>query len=545
MKRWLFLVHRWLGLFGCVLILLWFGTGFVMMYVPYPDLLESERLEHAAPIAIDRVRIGPARALALARLAVPVDDRVERLRLIQSGPQPVYSIRFERGGWLGIDASSGEPLHMTSALASQVAEHFAGVPALDAQPVDVDQWSMQAGLDPHRPLWAVRMADGGVHYLSGRTGELLRDTSLNERAWNWVGSVVHWIYPTVLRREARVWHWVVIAASSYALAVAVLGTVAGLVRWRWRDAGRRSPYRGWMRWHHVLGLACAVFTLAWLTSGLLSMNPGEVFSDESISTADADAWRGASFEDADVRRALDASLPPTAGVPESPAVEIEWWPGARLRSAAPVPASSTEAPGGVGVRAGVLHGPREQRLWWREASASDWLAQSVGAQEIAERGARLGPPSGRPAVLAITRVADDDLYHYRRFEAAPPAWRVRLDDARATWLQVDARSGELLSRLDRSNRVQRWLYHGLHSWDLGVLLRHRPLWDALMLPALALGFVFSVTSVVIAVRRLAAMRRRAQERRAAAALHPDPRAAPRWRRLEASVSLSSPARKNP
>ncbi len=35
-KRQLHLLHRWLGIGIGVLVLLWFGSGIVMMYVPYP-----------------------------------------------------------------------------------------------------------------------------------------------------------------------------------------------------------------------------------------------------------------------------------------------------------------------------------------------------------------------------------------------------------------------------------------------------------------------------------------------------------------------------
>ncbi len=496
MKRWLFLVHRWLGLFGCLLIALWFGTGFVMMYVPYPELLESERLARAAPIALQQVRATPAQALAAAYSGASAGDSTQRLRLLQSGSRPVYAVKLSARGWVGIDAASGTPLLMDAALAKSVGERFAGVPALSAEAVEPDQWSMQGYLDVHRPLWAVRMADGGVHYLSGRTGELLRDSSSNERAWNWVGSVVHWIYPTVLRRDAQLWHWVVIVLSSYALLVALLGTAIGLMRWRWRDPRRRSPYTGWQRRHHLLGLGCAIFAIAWLVSGLLSMNPGGVFSDASISPARARAWHGGTLDDAAARRALDGSLPIQAG--EVPAIEIEWWPdiGTAFDDTA--------------VRARVRHTATVQSLWRRGEHSTEWVAHSVDAAEIVTRWKRLEPPLADAPLLAIERIDSEDLHHYRRFDPVEPIWRARLGDIVSTWLHVDAGSGELLATPDRSNRVERWAYHGLHSWDFAVLLEHRPLWDALVLPALLLGFMFSITSLVVAAQRIAAMRRRAR-----------------------------------
>ena len=60
----------------------------------------------------------------------------------------------------------------------------------------------------------------------------------------------------------------------------------------------------------------------------------------------------------------------------------------------------------------------------------------------------------------------------------------------------------VLGKLDSTQRVKRWLFAFLHSWDLPVLLSSRPLWDiALILLSLG-GLVLSLTGVVIGVRRL-------------------------------------------
>lgn len=56
--------------------------------------------------------------------------------------------------------------------------------------------------------------------------------------------------------------------------------------------------------------------------------------------------------------------------------------------------------------------------------------------------------------------------------------------------------------MDRSRRVYRWLFNGLHSFDFPGLTNHRPLWDIVILTLLTLGFVFSVIGVVIGWRRV-------------------------------------------
>src|SRR5438045_3212101 len=61
---------------------------------------------------------------------------------------------------------------------------------------DHDQWTVPNGLDLHRPLYRIALNDahGSEPYVSSTTGEVVRDTTRRERTWNYVGSVVHWIY---------------------------------------------------------------------------------------------------------------------------------------------------------------------------------------------------------------------------------------------------------------------------------------------------------------------------------------------------------------
>jgi len=456
MKRWLFLAHRWLGLGACLLVLLWFASGFVMMYVPFPALTEAERL--AALPEIDTRALKPP---------PPVDAQTERLRLLQPVREPVYAL-LDAGGWHAVSARTGRPVKVDAAAARAAAEQFAGVASISVEPVERDQWTVAGNLDAHRPLWVVTLVDGARHYVSSRTGEVVRDTARSERAWNWVGAVVHWVYPTVLRSQPRTWHWVVVALSGYALLTAVLGTVVGLWRWRRYASGRRTPYRGWMRWHHLLGLGGAMFILAWLFSGLLSMNPGDVFSPQRVPPEMLAAWRGGAL--------------PLADAPTAPAREVEWL---------------ADPEGGLQVLRGASGEVRLLRH-----------GQPVLVDEAFLR--RRAPALGLGEPVAVQRLAAPDLYlNARASPGVLPVWRLRFADAQARWLHVDGLTGQPLAVLDRSARASRWLYHGLHSWDFEPLLQRRPLWDVLMLAALAIGTALSVTSVVIAWRRLFPARRRA------------------------------------
>ena len=86
-KRWLFLLHRWLGVVLCAFFAMWFVSGVVMMYVGYPKLTEAERLQHLPPLDVASSALSPGQALDKAGISGPLQD----LRLaVASGGRTVY-----------------------------------------------------------------------------------------------------------------------------------------------------------------------------------------------------------------------------------------------------------------------------------------------------------------------------------------------------------------------------------------------------------------------------------------------------------------------
>ncbi len=456
------------------------------MYVPFPRLTEVERLNALPLIDFSQVRLSPsdarenARALfVLENQGKPIDanvrpDRLEIIRLVQPGDTPIYALRFARSGWVGIDAMQGTRVPVSEAQAKRAVAAWSASSVVSVSSLTVDQWSVYPGLKPHRPLFAVDLHDGGRHYVSSRTGELVRDTSQFERGWNWVGAVVHWIYVTPIRENGDLWHWVVVVLSVYAIVVALLGMVLGVIRFRKYASGRWSPYQGWMRWHHILGLVGAAFVFSWLVSGLLSMNPGAVFARADVAQL-SDAWRGATLD--------EVALPSAPPMSRSAAKEIEWH---AFRE---------------NLVAISRFGDSSNRI---DAETKNGLTSwTVDRAFVEPRAATLAAARGT-TVASFEHLGKHDLYYYPRTRARPlPAWRIVLADDSSTWWHVDGTTGDLVNAMSRSNRVERWVYNGLHSWDFAPLLKHRPWsWDIPMLIAMTIGFAFSLTCVVVAGRRL-------------------------------------------
>ncbi|WP_254608297.1 PepSY domain-containing protein, partial [Achromobacter ruhlandii] len=140
-------------------------------------------------------------------------------------------------------------------------------------------------------------------------------------------------------------------------------------------------------------------------------------------------------------------------------------------------------------------------------AAADAQAVTLDPAALRAAAARLVPG----ATLTDLQVLDRyDFYYYGRDEHAMlghiekplPVWRLVFDDPQASWVYLDPRTGQVLSRQDRGNRASRWLFAFLHSWDWTGLLARRPLWDILLVFLSLGGVALSLTGVVIGWRRL-------------------------------------------
>jgi hypothetical protein len=84
--RTLVLFHRWLGVAFCLLFAMWFASGIVMHFIPFPSLSESERVAGLLPIDFKRVAHGPVQAV------------------VASGIEAVPCARGRARGWTGLRA---------------------------------------------------------------------------------------------------------------------------------------------------------------------------------------------------------------------------------------------------------------------------------------------------------------------------------------------------------------------------------------------------------------------------------------------------------
>ena len=285
----------------------------------------------------------------------------------------------------------------------------------------------------------------------------------------YAGAVLHWLYLTPLRRNTGLWTQTIVWLSVSGCVMCLSGLTWGLL------VARRSPYTGIMRWHHYAGLVFGVFTFTWIFSGLLSMDPWDWHPSTAPTRAQRDAVTGGPFAldratlDA-VQRALGALR--SAGVRDAELVQFR----------------------------GEPHFAGEHRLASLVQPERGAFAQfDARAIEAAARSAMPDAPVEESAWL----VDYDAYYADRRGRTlALPVLRVKFADANATWLYVDPFRGEIVRKEERLTRVNRWLYHGFHSFDLPFLYARRPLWDVIVIALSLGGLASALTSLAPAWRRV-------------------------------------------
>ncbi len=462
--------HRWLGIAAGLLFVAWFVSGIVMMYARMPALPAEELSRRLQPIDIAQIRTSPADAL---RASGRVTDRI---RVTTFGDRVVYRLTLGRVS-TSVLAESGRLLEELTAddavavVRALIPEHV-GTIRHDALLMDADQWTM--GVRAQMPVHRVAVGDAGgsYYYVAQRSGEIVMRTTAAERRWAYPGAVLHWLYFAPFRRQAALWTQTIIWVSVAGCLMCITGLVWGLT------VARRSPYSGLMKWHHYSGLIFGAASLTWVFSGLLSMGPWGWSPGNAPTRVQRERIAGGPLPltslTADNVRGAATRLAATAEDVAIKEIELVQFDGALYLAA-----SGTLVP----------------------AVPSERVAFQQFPREAIERAAHMAMPG--VAVDDMTWLNTYDNYYYARDDhLALPVLRVRYADANRTWLYLDPRRGVIVRKEERLSRVERWLYHGLHSLDFPFLYYRRPLWDIVMIALSGGGIVLSATTLLPGWRRL-------------------------------------------
>lgn len=496
MKRLLFLAHRWLGIILCLLLLLWSFSGLMMIYAGPSGISPDVRLAHSQPLPAAETGHWLSLSEAWQRSGLATTRQPATARLSMQAGEAIWLVTDTTGQRLRLSAEDGQNLPLSPAQALQIARDWwpASQQARLQAVFERDASTAMMNYDPYRPFYRVALDDAEQHEvtISQKSGEVVKSTTRLQRILFWSGSYLHFLRPldAIGLAEARkpILTWGALAA----LLSVCSGLWLGVGRWRPAWLGKRpypngssNPYRAlWQRWHLWLGLSAGLLAFTWCLSGFLSGNPWQLFGQQGGHGKAHQHGQPllptpiTGLPMAQIAGQLQATKP-------QPAVELNWYQLGRQQQ----------------LQAQDGHG----RIWLLASAGSSSPQQEAGFSQDDVFLALRSNKHASPIRTAELLQQDDDYYYssprISRAERPLPVWRIKLDDAAASWLYVNPQTGATVLQLKQGQRSLRWLFSGLHNWDLPIL-NYRPLWDIWILLGSITCMALGLTAVVLGWRRL-------------------------------------------
>jgi hypothetical protein len=483
-RKWMILTHRYLGICLSLLFVVWFISGIAMIYAKgMPRLTPELRLDRLTPLNLAQVRLTASEAVAQAEVS-PNPRRVVLLTIMD---RPAY--RFTSSGEVIVFADTGEVLEGVDAGAAvTIAGRFMGLPVTMLRHVtfltEGDQWTI--GERNQMPMHKI-LVDDAAHtelYVSEPLGEVAVQTTRGSRALAWIAAIPHWLYFAPLRLNDDLWRQVILWASGLGAISTLIGLILAIIQFspsrpfRIKNLRLYIPYAGWMRWHYIAGVFFGVFALTWVFSGLLSMEPWDWASTGGLGSGMRQAFAGGP---------LDLSLFPAVDAAEwnralhgSTIKEIEFL---RIQGDPYYVVRSTEN--------------KPQLI---SANPLEIHNEPFTIESLLSRAKQANP--GIPIVESQVLSSYDSYYYSRDAELPLPVLRIKFDDPDKTWFYIDPRMGQIMARFQRRARLERWVYHGLHSLDFSFWYFNRPLWDITVIVLSIGGAVLSILGLWLGFKRV-------------------------------------------
>jgi PepSY-associated transmembrane protein len=507
MKRFiatLIVVHRYVGLAFCLIFLIWFASGLVMVFKRMPEFAAEERLARLPQLDPATIRLTPSQAFE----AAGTGGSPQRVLLTSVQSRPVYRFAFDAGS-LSVFADDGsylenvEPENAVAIVRAMFPESGGSARYLDTK-AEPDQWTITNRFSATGGLHRVALGDaaGTEVYVAEATGEIVMKTDRASRFWGYAGPVTHWFYFTPLRwNHAPLWNDLIVYGSVIGCVLCLLGLVIGVYRFsfsrRFMRGTSATPYVGWLRWHHYAGLLFGVIAFTWTFSGLLTMTPWNLFPAAGPTRAQVRAIRGDALAldrfgvtPTDALGVFQTRFQPKElellqfmGTPYYAAYERDL--SVRPHQDSARYASRDERPARVLVSADG-DAPGIRNAFTRDELLDAARAAMAGTEPV-----------------EVTWLTAFDAYYYDRTGGRRlPALRAKFDDPDQTWLYLDSSDGSLVLAEVRGSRAERWLYQGLHSLDFPRLYQTPWVWYPLIVGLSLGGIALSVTSVIVAWRFL-------------------------------------------
>ena len=462
----LFDVHKITSLSIAVFFLMWFITGIVLIYHPYPKV--SEKLLY------DKKETLPSSLPDLSSVLSKMGDKVKSLSLKQFQGQTLFS--------------TDKAPDITYSVVERVAKHWIDAPIERVDTLkEREQWVLFTKYDKELPIYKFYFDDAERHelFISGRTAEVLQMTTAKQRVWAWIGAIPHKFYVPCIRRNVETWQNTVAIVSGICLMAALSGWILGICLWIKNCQKKRvwgNPYKKrWSRWHFSFGLAFGIFLIAWAVSGIFAMQRVPqwlVPMEGDYSFKSSRLWgRGMLPMEAyqlDYRK-LKETYPDLK--------EVEWCRYADIPTYR------------------IITGEEELLI---DASGDEVRPLLIPEKTIVKG---LKKIHGEEVDMKVSLIDEFDNYYLsRRVSLELPVYKIEVEDANGSLYYVNLETG-YIRYLNNNKMVRKWLFNGIHYLDVSWLGARPWLWYTCIWVLCGGCLVVCVSGLVLGFRKLLSKRK--------------------------------------
>lgn len=479
LKQLIIQLHSILGSLLSLMFVMWFLSGFVMIFAGFPHASKKKEFAHLETITDEELK----------QLKALPSDLSGQLILEKRQGEIIYELTQVRGKEQIYDAKNLKAIDAYSREdVLSLARLFSGSEVLSFEKrMELDQWMPWSYCQDWLPIYKCYIKDEAhTHlYISAVNGRVVQETTRKSRWAARLGAIPHWIYFKSVRLKTDFWLSLVYWISLLGVLASLSGLILGFIRLKrrrkranWSDMSIYKKF--WYKWHHITGFVFGLFVFTFILSGMVSVAEIPQFIAPTYNKQSARQVWTQKFDSKDSLRIAAKQIGETLSK-ESDVKRIVW--------------KTILDKNCLHVYTHELNSPEIYIL--ENDSLIEKLAYS--RMEIENWAKRVYKTSSFSLTL---QNHDDNYYHVSGLNRPLPVWKLQVNDADESSLYIHPQTAELIKSYTTNKRWHRWFYKGLHSFDFPFLVKHEWL-RRLLLIVLSLGGTFvSVSALYLTWRML-------------------------------------------
>ena len=270
--------HRFSGTIMAFMMLVWFLSGFVLLFYEFPEWENKNQLQYLKNISSDEISFPDSVIAKKTEIYKLNNDLVYKFDdvVCDQSFQPIKKLSIQNA-------------------VKFVSEKFdISFKNYETESIsEPDIWLKSNSIKCCSEIIKINFDDKNKSqvYLNLNTAEIIQFTTEEERFFAWIGAIPHLIYFKDFSGSNFFWKWIIFFLSGFGSLMAFAGLMSGLIKSVRKKKKKLTPYGSRLyKLHHYLGFVFGLVTFTWVFSGLMSLQPLELFLDKTEEILLKEKW---------------------------------------------------------------------------------------------------------------------------------------------------------------------------------------------------------------------------------------------------------------